>query len=135
MSYLQKLSLRTFEKVVGKDPIAVRRGKLIAAINTQKLVLAAALKGETYTLPSGKTADEQTAASAKTVRPWFFEQDGGWYVQCRYGARPLLIDGKNNAVFVKKLDEVDTVLTAFTAAVQAGELDQAIANAAQSKKG
>ena len=135
MSHLQKFSLKTFEKATGKDPIVVRRGKLIAAINTQKLVLAAALKGETYALPTSNAAGAEAVASAKPVRPWFFEQDGGWYVQCRYGARPLLIDGKNNSVFVKKLDEVETVLTAFTAAVQAGELDQAIAATAQSKKG
>ena len=46
----------------------------------------------------------------RRVRPWFFEQDGGWYVQCRYGARVIAADGTNNAVFVKSLAEVGCVL-------------------------
>ena len=39
----------------------------------------------------------------RRIRPWFFEQDGGWYVQCRYGARVIAADGTNNAVLVKTL--------------------------------
>ena len=62
----------------------------------------------------------------RTVRPWFFEQDSGWYVQCRYGARVIAADGTNNAVFVKSLDEVAAVLDAFLNAAAAGELDAAI---------
>ena len=42
----------------------------------------------------------------RRIRPWFFEQDGGWYVQCRYGARVIAADGTNNAVFVKSLADV-----------------------------
>jgi hypothetical protein len=67
------------------------------------------------------------------VRPWFFEQDGGWYVQCRYGARVIAADGTNNAVFVKTLKDVAAVLAVFLAAAQAGELDPAIALAAERK--
>src|SRR6056297_3103622 len=69
----------------------------------------------------------------RRVRPWFFEQDGGWYVQCRYGARVLLVDGSNNAVFVKSLKDVGPVLDAFQAAAKAGELDAAIAKATERK--
>jgi len=41
----------------------------------------------------------------RRMKPWFFEQDGGWYVQCRYGARVIAADGKNNAVFVRSSKE------------------------------
>ena len=68
----------------------------------------------------------------RTVRPWFFAQDGGsWYVQCRYGARVIAADGTNNAVFVKSLDEVAAVLDAFLNAAAAGELDTAITRVAE----
>ncbi|EDM70293.1 hypothetical protein RAZWK3B_06372 [Roseobacter sp. AzwK-3b] len=70
----------------------------------------------------------------RQVKPWFFEQDGGWYVQCRYGARVLLVDGENNAVFVGKLEQVSAVLDAFRAAAKAGELDAVIARAAERKR-
>ncbi|EDM72553.1 hypothetical protein RAZWK3B_09886 [Roseobacter sp. AzwK-3b] len=69
----------------------------------------------------------------RRVRPWFFEQDGGWYVQCRYGARVIAADGTNNAVFVKTLKDVGPVLDVFLAAAQAGELDTAIAKTAGRK--
>ena len=59
----------------------------------------------------------------RRIRPWFFEQDGGWYVQCRYGARVITADGTNNAVFVKSLADVLGVLDALLNAAAAGELD------------
>jgi hypothetical protein len=55
-------------------------------------------------------------------------------VQCRYGARVLLVDLKNNAVFVNKLEQIGAVLDVFRTAAQAGELDQAIARAAERKR-
>ena len=67
------------------------------------------------------------------MKPWFFEQDGGWYLQCRYGARVISADGKNNAVFVKSLKDVAAVLDTLIAAAKAGELDSVIATAADRK--
>ena len=122
MSTLSKFTFKTLAKVPQVDPVQRRRDKIMAAIEQQKLVLAAALKGETFALPA-KTEGK----AAKALRPWFLAQDGGFYVQCRYGARPLLLNAANNAVFVNKLDEVAAVLAAFAAAAKAGELDKAIA--------
>ena len=130
MGQFEKFSLKAYEKPVQADPIERRRAKLIAAIETQKLVLAAALKGESYTQPA---KDENKPS--KPVRPWFIAGDGGYYVQCRYGARSLLLDAKNNAVFVNKLDEVSAALNAFAAATNSGELDKAIAAVSERKKG
>ena len=131
MSSLSKFTFKTLAKTQpSTDPIQRRRAKIMAAIDVQRQVLAAALKGETFALPAkteGKTA--------KAVRPWFLAQDNGYYVQCRYGARPLLLNATNNAVFVNKLDEVAAVLAAFAAAAKAGELDKAIAAVAERKKG
>ena len=97
------------------------------------------LTGDTHTKQHAKwmTNEHGERVQVKTqrqVKPWFFEQDGGWYVQCRYGARVLLVDGKNNAVFVSKLEQVGAVLDALRAAAQAGELDAAIARAAERKR-
>lgn len=129
MKSLEKFTFKTLAKPAQVDPIERRREKIIAAIDVQKLVLAAALKGETFTVPA-KTEGK----SAKAVRAWFVAQDGGHYVQCRYGARPLLLNATNNAVFVNKLEEVAAVLTAFAAAAKAGELDKAIAAVAEKTK-
>ncbi len=130
MSTLSKFTFKTLAKPPQVDPIQRRRSKLISAIEQQKLVLTAAIKDETFTVPA-----KAEGKPAKAVRPWFVAQDNGFYVQCRYGARPLLLNATNNAVFVNKLDEVAAVLTAFAAAAKAGELDKAIAAVAERTKG
>jgi hypothetical protein len=130
VTQLAKFNLRVYAKPAQADPVQKRRSKLLAAIDQQKLVLAVAIKGEAYKLPTKSDGKEP-----KPVRPWFMAQDGGYYVQCRYGARPLLLDAKNNAIFVNKLDEVGTVLAAFAAATAAGELDKPLAAVSERKKG
>jgi hypothetical protein len=132
MSHIAKLNLKTVQRHVAKDPITQRRDKLLAAIEEQGRVLAAALAGNSYTVKVTRwqtnDAGERTLVEHdKRVRAWFFEQDGGWYVQCRYGSRILNINGKSNAVFVEKLADVAGVLEAFKAAAASGELDKAVA--------
>lgn len=124
MSNLAKLTLKTYTKPAQVDPVQRRREKIGLAIDVQKQVLAAALKGETFTM-SSKVEGKQP----KVLRPWFIAQDGGYYIRCLYGARPLMLDAKSNAVFVQKLDEVASVLAALAAAASSGELDAAMASA------
>ena len=131
MSYLAKLNLKTVQRVVQKDPVIMRRDKLLAGIAEQMLVLDAAGRGESYITKIKRwrtdgNGDKALVEVPKRVRPWFFQQDNGWYVQCRYGSRVLSIAGKSNAVFVNKLDEVAAVLDAFGAAASNGELDRAV---------
>lgn len=140
MTQLSKLSFKSVERVgTAKDPVQERRNKLVAALDEQKLVLAAKLKGTDYvveqkTHTTNEAGERVQQTRQRTIRAWFFEQDGGWYAQCRYGARVLLVDGKNNAAFVSKLEQVGAVLDAFRAAAQEGELDAAIARAAERKR-
>jgi hypothetical protein len=103
MGHLAKLNFKEFTRNVQTDPVLVRRDKLMAAIDEQQKVLAAALKGESYVISVTRTrkveGENVRIEVERTVRPWFFEQDGGWYVQCKYGARPLRLSDKGNAVF------------------------------------
>ena len=139
MSYLAKLNLKTVQRNVQKDPVVARRDKLAAAIEEQGRVLEAALAGNDYTVKVKRwqtnDAGERTRVEHdKRVRAWFFEQDGGWYVQCKYGARVLPLTEKNNAVFVKDLAAVQGVLEAFYAACAAGEFDEALSKLAVRKR-
>ena len=136
MTHLAKLTFKTVDRSSKRDPIIARRDKLIAGLKEQKLVHAAALKKEDHRVERHKwmTNDIGERVMIKThrrVRPWFFEQDSGWYVQCRYGARVIAADGTNNAVFVKSLAEVITVLDALLNAAAAGELDTGITRVAE----
>ena len=136
MSHLEKLAFKTVARTSTKDPVIARREKLFAGLKEQKLVYAAVLNKEDHRIEKTKWMTNEHGERVLTrtmrrVRPWFFEQDGGWYVQCRYGARVISPDGKNNAVFVKTLKEVEAVLDALLAAAASGELDTALAKAAE----
>ena len=138
MTALTKLNFKSVTRSTTRDPVLARRDKLVAGLKEQQLVHAAALKGEDHLIERHKWINNEQGerVSVKThrrVRPWFFEQDGGWYVQCRYGARVIAVDGTNNAVFVKSLKDVGAVLETFSAAAAAGELDAVLAQAAERK--
>ena len=140
MSVLAKLNLKTVQRNMQKDPVVARRDKLVLAIEEQGKVLAAMLAGEQYSVTVQRwksDADGQRVrvATEKRVRAWFFEQDGGYYVQCRYGTRILNINGKSNAVFVDSLGAVQAVLDALKIAAETGELDKAIAYATKARAG
>lgn len=138
MTALAKLNFKSVMRSTTRDPVLARREKLVAGLKEQQLVYAAALKGEDHRVERHKwmNNDQGERVLVKThrrVRPWFFAQDGGWYVQCRYGARVIAADGTNNAVFVKTLNDVGAVLAVFLSAATAGELDAAIAKTAERK--
>lgn len=138
MTHLAKLTFKTITRSNTTDPVIARRDKLVAALREQKMVFDAAARGEDHFIEKSKRQTNDAGETVlvitqRAVRAWFFEQDGGWYVQCRYGARVIAADGVNNAVFVKMLKDIGPVLDAFIAAAAAGELDQAITKAAERK--
>ena len=121
MSYLSKLNFKTVTRIAERDPVHDRRAKFIGAAEEQRQVVAAALKGATYHKTLKSKSDDPPRE--RIVRPWFFQKDAGWYLQARYGARVLLVDGKSNAIFAAKLADVDAALVALIEAAKSGELD------------
>ena len=132
MAPLSKLTLTSYRRTQpNRDPVEARRGKTVAAIAQQKLVLEAALKGQEHTITKpGWTRNEdgnrKRVEKKHAVRPWV--------VQLKYGARVVPLDADNNAVIVQSLDDVAAVLDIFAKAVAAGELDKPLAALAQRKK-
>jgi acetylornithine/succinyldiaminopimelate/putrescine aminotransferase len=132
MTNLSKLTVKSVVRTNKQDPVQQRRQKLIAGIEEQMSVAVAAVNGESYevakkTWAKNEQGEKVLVERMRKVRAWFFEQDGGWYVQCRYGSKALAL-GKGNAVFVKALKDVQGALVALKAAAEAGELDEAIEN-------
>ena len=139
MSHLAKLNVKNVNRSVQKDPAVKRRDKLCAAIEEQLEVQAAAEKGEQYTVATKRWRENDAGERVlvdhqKRVRAWFFAQDGGWYVQCKYGSRVVPLADKGNAVFVKDLAAVKATLEAFHAACAAGEFDDALSKLAVRKR-
>lgn len=130
MTSLDKLNFQTVSRQIERDPVTERRARFRAGIAEQRLVLAALARGEAYTDPN----QVSKTGKIRVVRAWFFQQGAGWFIQARYGARVLLLDGKSNAISVSKIAEIEPVLKALETAADAGELDAVLAAAARRGK-
>ena len=140
MAPLSKLTLTSYRRTQpNRDPVEERRSKTLTALEQQKLVLAAAQKGQEHTVTKPGWAQDtngnrRRVEKTHAVRPWFFQDGQGWVVQLKYGARVVPLDADNNAVIVHSLDDVAAVLDLFAKAVEGGELDTALATLAQRRK-
>ena len=136
MSHLAKLMIKRVLRQDTLDPVQARRNKLLAAIEEQLKVAEAASQGKQHIVTVSRWSENDLGERVqvqheRVTRAWFFAQDNGFYVQCKYGAKPLELNKEGNAVFVKQLSDVPSVLQAFYAAAAAGEFDAAIVSAAK----
>lgn len=139
MSSLAKLTIKPVTRQTKLSPIEARRNKLLTAIDEQLQVADAAMRGEEYAVTlsrwSKNDAGEKVRVQRqKVVRSWFFAQDGGFYVQCKYGSKAIALSKDGNAVFVKQLADVKPVLETLRSATANGELDAYVAMSINTRK-
>lgn len=139
---VNKLSQLKFVEV---DASLVQRGtstprtKFQAAIVEQLAAIAAKLDGKVYTKQrtkgvKGADGVVTQVTTSKRFNPWFAQlSDGFWYVNVRYGNRPLaVLDAKSWIKCGEKPEQVVSVLETLKDACAAGELDKQL-NDAQKK--
>jgi len=79
MAPLSKLTLTSYRRTQpNRDPVEDRRNKTLAALEQQKLVLAAAQKGQEHTVTKqgwerDVDGNRQRIEKTHAVRPWFFK--------------------------------------------------------------
>ena len=138
MASLKTLTFKTVERNRRESEIIERRRKLSVKLEEQQKVLELHLKGEHYVVTGPKWmrnnhGERVLVQKQRIIRPWFFERDGGYYFQIKYGTRILSVDGVHNAIFVEVISDLNGVLSKLITATEAGELDTAIAQALKSK--
>jgi hypothetical protein len=134
MASFKTLTFKTIERNRRESEITARRQKLIVKLEEQQKVLEHHLKGERYTVTrpkwmSNNHGERVLVQKQHIIRPWFFERDGDYYLQVKYGTRILSLDGVHNAIFVEAISDLKGVLSELIAATEAGELDGAVAQA------
>ena len=134
MTNLSKLKFTTVQRVNSNNPTVTRRNKLIDALKQQLHAHKLFTKKETCFVTKRavvRNADgiKQTVEKKVELKRWFFEKDNQWFVQCKYGTKVLLLNGKDNAVVVSKLEDVKQVFDTFLLAIENGELDTVIESA------
>ena len=139
MSVLDKLKIVALAKQV-KGTVEQERRKKLAEQLTEQLKLAeAALGGMAY--QRTKAAWDTDAAGNRyrvqrpvKLRQWWTVADGGVaQFGVRYGAVPLQLQPGKAAVEVAKLADLPVVIKTLLQAVEAGELDAAVAAAMGSR--
>ena len=138
MAPLKTLTFKTIERNRHESEITARRQKLIVKLEEQQKVLEHYLKSEQYVVIGPKwmqndRGERVLIEKQLIIRPWFFERDGGYYLQVKYGTRILSVDGVHNAIFVEAISDLNGVLSELIAATESGELDAAIAKTLKPK--
>ena len=138
MASFRTLTFKSIERNRRESEITARRRKLSVKLEEQQEVLEHHMKGEQYTVTRPKWmqnnhGERVLVQKQRIIRPWFFERDGGYYLQVKYGTRILSVDGVHNAIFVEAMSDLIGVLSKLITATEAGELDTAIAQALKSK--
>ena len=125
---MKSLKTLTFaaQPVTQKTPTMVRRAKLVAHLERQKLLAEDPL----YVRTQQKWVIQDNGAkvpvqTSKPVRPWWKTDDtGALYLTVRYGAKPLEFEKGKAAILLKDRTKLVATIEMLIAAVRAGELDE-----------
>ena len=66
MTHLTKLTFKTVDRSVKRDPITARRDKLLAGLKEQKLVHAATLKKEDHLVERSRYSGDRAQPAVKS---------------------------------------------------------------------
>ena len=139
MSVFAKFTIKSVVRRVSLTPTEARRQKLVSAINEQLVAAEAASRGEPYSVTVPRWTENERGERVRVerqrvVRSWFFERDGGFYIQCKYGSKVLSLGKDGNALFVKQVADVKDALEALHSAAMNGDLDGALDAAIKPRK-
>jgi hypothetical protein len=137
MGTLNTLKLTAALKPQQASPVQQRRNKLVRRIDEQIELASALLQGKHFSavkvrnITDKETGVRRAVESSKRVKAWWFKQDNGKLaLSVRYGAKVLELAKGKFAVEVAAEKELVPTLEVVKSAVEAGELDNAIENAA-----
>ena len=128
MTVLDTLNFVAFKPLANKNPIAVRRRKLVAKIDEQ--IQLASDKDYTPTQHKWITdadSNQKKVEVAKRVKRWWTASvDGKIDLVVRYGSKPLEFAKGKNAIELASEGEVADTLRKVREAAELGELDALI---------
>ena len=131
MPVLKSLSFTALPKN-GNDPVQFRRGKFIAKLEEQKLLLKDPNHVRTVQRWTKVNGERQATTKQQAVRPWWKTDPSGQVVMSiKFGAKPVEFEKGKAGIVVGAKEKLPTVIDTLIAAVKAGELDELFAQAAK----
>ena len=131
MATLSSLKLVAAKKPAHKDPVLHRRNKLSTKVVEQLNYARALNAGEVYASTRIKTVtnadgERVQVTRTKNIRPWWFTEGNKVFLQVRYGAKVLMLNGKSNAIECANADALIGALETVNSIVLEGVLDEQI---------
>lgn len=140
MATLSSLKLVAAKKPAHKDPVLHRRNKLSMKVVEQLTYARALNAGEVYAPTRIKTVtnadgERVQVTRTKNIRPWWFTEGNKVFLQVRYGAKVLMLNGKSNAIECANADALIGALETVNSIVLDGALDEQITAASGQIRG
>ena len=140
MATLSSLKLVAAKKPAHKDPVLHRRNKLSMKVVEQLTYARALNAGEVYAPTRIKTVtnaegERVQVTRTKNIRPWWFTEGNKVFLQVRYGAKVLMLNGKSNAIECANADALIGALETVNFIVLEGALDEQITAASGQIRG
>jgi len=133
MPVLKSLSFTALPKPAN-DPVHIRRAKLIARLEEQKVLLDDSNLIRTVQRTVKEGGEKRIVAKQQKVRPWWRTDSAGHlFMSIRFGGRPVEFEKGKSAVSVPSKDKLATVITTLIEAVRAGELDDILSQASRGR--
>ena len=129
MSILNKLSLTARPETASENKTLRKREKLLTKLNQQLAMAQSHVAGETYTVYKEKwqkneeTGQKEKVQIPKKVSPWYYLRNNQYFVEVRYGNKPLELSKGNHAIEVGDQEHLVPTIETVIEAVVAGELD------------
>ena len=132
-SILSGFELSDTRRSVIPDRAAERRAKLLSGLEQQRAAAEATQEGKEYfgtreVWKTNEQGEKVKTTEQKRFKKWFYTNDGEiWYLEVRYGNKPLQLAQGKTAIVVGTKDKLVSVIEKVMEAVKAKELDEAIA--------
>jgi len=129
MGTLKSLTFTTIPKI-GANPTFDRRGKTIALLEEQKLLLKDSNYTRTVRTWVKKEGQLTPVEKQQRILPWWrVNADGSYVLFVRSGSKAIEFEKGKNAIAVPSLDKIPLVIDILITAVRNGELDVQLAQA------
>ena len=135
MSTLSNLKLISSQRKKAGSPTEARRKKLASNLYEQIQLAKALLDGGQYaplkmrTIRDKETGTKQRIEVTKTIKPWWWDENGKICLMIHYGAKVLELKNGLNAVEVDDMTALVSTLELIKIATDKGELDAQINSA------
>ena len=122
-----KLTARPDKPVL--NPLQTKQNKLTTRLEEQKAMAVCHFENQSYMafkevwVTDEESGERRKIKQPKKVRAWFYQVDGIYYFEIRYGNKALELQKGKPAIQVGKAENLLTTIDTVIESVKQGELD------------